>query len=247
MSIYLHTYILDVPFFLKNVRHTGIEVFGSEYTFSMDGIVTSKPKRSGIGRYSKSYELGFMKLTYYEFSEILNVLGKIYRPNTYNFIYKNCNHFCDDLFELLCGKRLLHSFMIYSRLGKFFGDFKNVAMCGSVNTMDITKDDKNMYVCALKLSKSILKKNKNINNKKTILYQNTINEDISHNFIQQPSYIIPYTPYSPTTISPNMYYNPSILTRSTQSSNYEKCFNDFNTNTYNTLYSLSTTDGFSFP
>ncbi|CAD2090221.1 PPPDE peptidase, putative [Plasmodium vinckei lentum] len=213
----------------------------------MDGIVTSKPKRSGIGRYSKSYELGFMKLTYYEFSEILNVLGKIYRPNTYNFIYKNCNHFCDDLFELLCGKRLLHSFMIYSRLGKFFGDFKNVAMCGSINSMDITKDDKNMYVSALNLSKSILKKNKNIINKKTILYQNKINEDTSHNFIQHPSYIIPYTPYNSTTISPNMYCNTSILTSSTQSSKYEKCFNDFNTHTYNTLYSLSTTDGFSFP
>ncbi|CXI33298.1 PPPDE peptidase, putative [Plasmodium berghei] len=243
MSIYLHTYILDVPFFLKNVRHTGIEVFGNEYTFSMDGIITSKPKRSGIGRYSKSYELESMKLTYYEFSEILNVLGKIYRPNTYNFIYKNCNHFCDDLFELLCGKRLLHSFMIYSRLGKFFGNFKNVAMCGSINTMDITKDDKNMYICALRLSKSILKKNKNIIKKKTILYQNKINEDTNHNFIHQPSYIIPYNPI----ISPNMYCNPNILTGSTKSSKYEKCFNDFSTNTYNTLYSLSTTDGFSFP
>lgn len=161
MNIWLHTYTLDVPFFLKNVRHTGIEVFGSEYTFSMDGITTCKPKRSTIGKYCKSYELTFVEITYAQFAEILNALGKIYRPNTYNFVCKNCNHFCDDLFELLSGKRLFHTFMIYSRLGKLFGSFKNLALCGYIDSMELSGNDKEMYVYALKLSKSIIRRNRN--------------------------------------------------------------------------------------
>ncbi|EUD68014.1 hypothetical protein C922_01626 [Plasmodium inui San Antonio 1] len=162
MNIWLHTYTLDVPFFLKNVRHTGIELFGSEYTFSMDGITTCKPKKSTIGQYCKSYELTSVEITYAQFSEILNALGKIYRPNTYNFVCKNCNHFCDDLFELLSGKRLFHTFMIYSRLGKLFGNFKNLTMCGYIDSMELSCNDKEMYVYALKLSKSIIRRNRNV-------------------------------------------------------------------------------------
>ncbi|KMZ87402.1 hypothetical protein PVBG_04111 [Plasmodium vivax Brazil I] len=160
MNIWLHTYTLDVPFFLKNVRHTGIEAFGSEYTFSMDGITACKPKKSTIGQYCKSYELTFVEITYAQFAEILNALGKIYRPNSYNFVSKNCNHFCDDLFELLSGKRLFHTFMIYSRLGKLFGNFKNLALCGYINSMELSRSDKEMYVYALKLSRSIIRRNR---------------------------------------------------------------------------------------
>lgn len=158
MDILLHTYSLKVPFFLKNVRHTGIEVFGKEYTFSMSGITICHPRKSKIGIYERSYTLAHVQLTDSQFGEILDALGKIYRPNTYNFIYKNCNHFCDDLFHLLCGRRLFFQFMVYSRLGKVLGKMKAIGFCGTYNTECSSSDDL-IYQDVSKLSKSMIKEN----------------------------------------------------------------------------------------
>ncbi|CRG96739.1 PPPDE peptidase, putative [Plasmodium gallinaceum] len=221
MNIFLHTYTLNVPFFLKNVRHTGIEVFGKEYTFSMAGIITCKPKKSTIGKYSKSYELSYMQLTYSQFSEILNALGKIYRPNTYNFIYKNCNHFCDDLFELLSGKRLFHRFMFYSRLGKLVGNFKNVALCGYINTVEFSSNDKTLYIYALNLSKSILKRNKKLKNSEGILYI----KDKNANYYERCNstfHIIPYSNYENDTCNKQIaYYKDYIINETIKCLNNE--------------------------
>ncbi|SBT33495.1 PPPDE peptidase, putative [Plasmodium ovale wallikeri] len=241
MNIWLHTYTLDVPFFLKNVRHTGIEVFGSEYTFSMDGITTCKPKKSTIGKYSKSYELTYIKLTYSQFSEILNALGKIYRPNTYNFIYKNCNHFCDDLFELLSGKRLFHTFMIYSRLGKLFGNFKNVALCGYINSMELSRNDKTLYIYALRLSKSILHKNRNIKNNESMLYINDLGDDYFNNCDSAPLYIVPYSTYTNNScMRQPIYYNENLLNNSIKGLRDEMRNHFFQNGQFRTLCSLST-------
>lgn len=159
MDILLHTYTLKVPFFLRNVRHTGIEVFGKEYTFSMSGITVCNPRRSTIGHYVKSYKLAYINLTHFQFQKILDALEKIYKPNTYNFIYKNCNHFCDDLFHLLCGKRLLFKFMFYSRLGKVLGKMKNIGFCGSDTVDECSASDDLIYHEASKLSKLIINGN----------------------------------------------------------------------------------------
>ncbi|SOV14142.1 PPPDE peptidase, putative [Plasmodium gaboni] len=249
MNIFLHTYTLDVPFFLKNVRHTGIEVFGNEYTFSMDGIITCQPKKSSIGQYCKSYELSDVKLTYIQFTEILNVLGKIYRPNTYNFIYKNCNHFCDDLFELLSGKRLFHRFMLYSRIGKLFGNFRNVALCGYINSMEITRDDKILYIYALKLSKSLLQKNEQLKNTNEVIYLKDINYECYKNYNEHASsfYVIPYQSYANNySTTQKIYYNDNLL------NNAIKCLSDEIKNNLpkpeplTSLYSFSTSGTYSF-
>ncbi|GAW80255.1 hypothetical protein, conserved [Plasmodium gonderi] len=275
MNIWLHTYTLDVPFFLKNVRHTGIEIFGREYTFSMDGIMTCKPKRSSIGKYCKSYELTHVKITHSQFSEILNVLGKIYRPNTYNFVYKNCNHFCDDLFELLSGKRLFHTFMIYSRLGKLFENFKNVALCGYIDSMEISQNDKQMYVYALKLSKSIIKRNKNVTkgapNSLTNSLHNTSPSIVPHTmpnnaqptsqascfneinneytnrcYNQAPLYIYPYsTCPNNSCISQNVYYGENVFNNSIDCLRDEIQNSFFHSGQFRTIYSISTTGSFS--
>ncbi|SBT70964.1 PPPDE peptidase, putative [Plasmodium malariae] len=258
MNVWLHTYTLDVPFFLKNVRHTGIELFGREYTFSMDGIITCKPKNSTVGQYCKSYELKCIKLSYSQFSEILNAIGKIYRPNTYNFIYKNCNHFCDDLFELLSGKRLFHTFMFYSRLGKIFGNFKNVALCGYINSMEISRNDKTLYIYALNLSKSILKKNKN---KRAVLYINDINdfsdiddindinnfnEDYHQNYVTTPLYVVPYRTYaSYPCVDQNIYYTENCVNNSMDDLN-DGMHNIFHHNSqFDNMYFFRTSGNFS--
>ncbi|CRG99402.1 PPPDE peptidase, putative [Plasmodium relictum] len=243
MNIFLHTYTLNVPFFLKNVRHTGIEVFGKEYTFSMNGITTCKPKKSTIGKYSKSYELSYMQLTYSQFSEILNALGKIYRPNTYNFIYKNCNHFCDDLFELISGKRLFYRFMFYSRLGKLVGNFKNVALCGYINTMEFSRNDKTLYVYALSLSKSILKRNKELKNNEGIWYI----KDKNYNYYNCDSIfrIVPHSNYENTSCNKQKSNYKKVLVNETI-----KCLKDEATKytdqlQLKSIYSFSTTGAFS--
>lgn len=172
MDILLHTYSLKVPFFLKNVRHTGIEVFGKEYTFSMSGITICAPRKSKIGNYEKSYNLAHVQLTHAQFGEILDALGKIYRPNTYNFIYKNCNHFCDDLFHLLCGRRLFFQFMVYSRLGKVLGKMKDIGFCGTYNT-DCSASDDLIYQDVSKLSKLMIKENAKMKSSLGIGYMNS--------------------------------------------------------------------------
>ncbi|ANQ07480.1 Uncharacterized protein PCOAH_00017270 [Plasmodium coatneyi] len=275
MNIWLHTYTLDVPFFLKNVRHTGIEVFGSEYTFSMDGITTCKPKRSTIGQYCKSYELTFVEITYAQFAEILNALGKIYRPNTYNFVCKNCNHFCDDLFELLSGKRLFHTFMIYSRLGKLFGNFKNLAFCGYIDSMELSGNDKEMYVYALKLSKSIIRRNRNapvgVTNKSQSglptglpsgmtgtltsglpsnlppLHFNKPNDDYCSRFCSpSPIYIIPYSTYTnDSCMVQSVSYGENTFNGPMDSLPDETHKGFFPNGQFRTVYSISTSGSFS--
>lgn len=168
MDILLHTYTLKVPFFLRNVRHTGIEVFGKEYTFSMSGITVCNPRKSSIGHYVKSYKLAYINLTHSQFQQILDALEKIYRPNTYNFVYKNCNHFCDDLSHLLCGKRLLFKFMFYSRLGKMLGKMKSIGLCGAETADRFSASDDLIYQKASRLSKLMTNENS-----KTVSYENT--------------------------------------------------------------------------
>ncbi|VWU48370.1 PPPDE peptidase, putative [Hepatocystis sp. ex Piliocolobus tephrosceles] len=247
MYIWLHTYTLDVPFFLRSVRHTGLEVFGKEYTFSMDGVTTCKPKKSKIGKYCKSYALTNAKITYFEFFQILDALKKIYRPNEYNFIYKNCNHFCDDLFELLSGKRLLYTFMIYSKICKMVMDFKNTATCGYINTMRLSKNDKMLYICALKLSKSIIGKkyiNNNITNKNHLPIDKS-NTKTSDEFNITKLCTLPYTtPKYKFCIMDTTDYN-HILNDSIKYLESIDIKNYYNENKYRVMSSLSTRGSYS--
>lgn len=191
MYIILHTYTLNVPFIIKNVRHTGIEVFGKEYTFSNGGITICKPKKSKIGKYSKSYTISHVQFTYSQFSEILDILGKIYRPNTYNFVYKNCNHFCDDLLQLLCGQRLGYRFMFYSRLGKILGQMKNSGIfCGTSEVSGFSKMDEHIFKDATKLTKWMLKENEKIRDTKGTYYMKAKNSDYDK-YISEPFRLVP--------------------------------------------------------
>lgn len=191
MYVILHTYTLNVPFIIKNVRHTGIEVFGKEYTFSMSGITICKPKNSKIGTYAKSYTISHVQFTYSQFSEILDLLGKIYRPNTYNFVYKNCNHFCDDLLQLLCGKRLGYQFMFYSRLGKILGQVKNSGIfCGTSEVSGFSKMDEHIFKDATKLTKWMLKENEKIRDAKGVYYMPSKNSD-HDKYITEPFRLVP--------------------------------------------------------
>lgn len=244
MDILLHTYTLKVPFFLKNVRHTGIEVFGKEYTFSMSGVTTCNPRQSRIGNYVKSYSLAHIELTQNQFAQILDALGKIYRPNTYNFIYKNCNHFCDDLYYLLCGRRLLFQFMFYSRLGKVFGKMKSIGFCGQDN-YGFTESDDIIYKSVSKLSRVMIEQNEksksmekfNYAKKKKMLFDN--NTDNRYRYVPHPRPISTtrmHLPHHKASVS-NWNTRPNI-TRT--SSGLTIIYNDSMTNCGSTNKEMST-------
>eukprot|EP01129_Flabellula_baltica_P014825 TRINITY_DN721_c0_g1_i2.p1 TRINITY_DN721_c0_g1~~TRINITY_DN721_c0_g1_i2.p1 ORF type:complete len:319 (-),score=77.66 TRINITY_DN721_c0_g1_i2:47-1003(-) len=147
--VFLHIY--DLPG-LGNVNnysmtlgmgafHTGIEVFGNEWSFADPiGIFSCDPKDSPIGQYRATIELG--ETHFKSHDAVLQYLERIkedWDSGTYHLISKNCNHFCNTLSLELVQKKLPKSVM---RLGKFAKRFKGIIPT-SVLTPKIAQEEEN--------------------------------------------------------------------------------------------------------
>ncbi|XP_033115862.1 deubiquitinase DESI2-like [Anneissia japonica] len=95
------------------VFHSGVEVFGKEYAFGghpfpMTGIFEILPRDvDDLGqqfRFKESICLGSTDLTEDQVMKVVDCLGKKYPGDSYHLIHKNCNHFTQELSQILCGK-----------------------------------------------------------------------------------------------------------------------------------------------
>ncbi|XP_054167283.1 deubiquitinase DESI2-like [Oppia nitens] len=100
------------------VFHTGVQVFGKEYSFgghqkNFSGIFVTPPKDTRslsvneTFKYKQSKLIGYTKLSDEEIQDIVKEMGtKQFRGIDYNLIRKNCNHFSDAFCKKLCGKSI---------------------------------------------------------------------------------------------------------------------------------------------
>ncbi|KAL0489113.1 desumoylating isopeptidase [Acrasis kona] len=111
-KVILHVYDLNPQYnslsgaFGLGTYHTGVEVFGAEYTFGEGGITNHGPKQADNGDtciYNQSIELGETDLMRSDMSGKVTAklkkdgfLGRNYDP-----LAKNCNHFSDALAKIL--------------------------------------------------------------------------------------------------------------------------------------------------
>ena len=107
-----------------NLYHTAIEYDSTEYAF---GKVTD-PNKSGIyditpmsfedGLYVESINLGNISRRHFFIK--LEKLKLLYQGDTYNLLTKNCNHFTNDLINLLFSNKTIPSkYTSFLKLGEF--------------------------------------------------------------------------------------------------------------------------------
>ncbi|CAH9079871.1 unnamed protein product [Cuscuta europaea] len=92
------------------IFHSGIEVHGKEYGFGahdfpFSGVFEVEPKRCPGFMYRCSIPLGSVNnLPLSQFRTFIESVASEYHGDTYHLIYKNCNHFTDDIANRLLGK-----------------------------------------------------------------------------------------------------------------------------------------------
>ncbi|PIK39443.1 putative desumoylating isopeptidase 2 [Apostichopus japonicus] len=97
------------------VFHTGVEIFGREFAYgghpySISGIFEIDPRDiDDLGpqfRYKETIELGVTDLPEVDVSKVVECLGKNNPGDGYHLIHKNCNHFAEELVQILCNKQI---------------------------------------------------------------------------------------------------------------------------------------------
>lgn len=93
------------------IFHSGIEVHGLEYgygahDFPTSGVFEVEPKSCPGFIYKCSLPLGHTSMSPSEFRTFIEGMAAEYHGDTYHLIYKNCNHFTDDISSRLTGKHV---------------------------------------------------------------------------------------------------------------------------------------------
>mmetsp|Transcript_19863 Transcript_19863/g.62150 ORF Transcript_19863/g.62150 Transcript_19863/m.62150 type:complete len:312 (+) Transcript_19863:1300-2235(+) len=85
--------------------HTGVEVFGREWSFGMaedwrTGVTWCPPGKNPDHTFRETLAMGFTKCNFAEFTQILNEMKQEWRGSSYSLLTRNCHHFSD----ALCGR-----------------------------------------------------------------------------------------------------------------------------------------------
>ncbi|XP_047324390.1 deSI-like protein At4g17486 [Impatiens glandulifera] len=91
------------------IFHSGLEVHGKEYGFGahdfpISGVFEVEPRTCPGFIYRCSIPLGHINMPSSEFRDYIERVASEYHGDTYHLIYKNCNHFTDDMAMRLTAK-----------------------------------------------------------------------------------------------------------------------------------------------
>jgi len=112
-----------LPLLGLNLYHTAIEYDNTEFAFgkvrdpNKSGIYDITPMSFEDGAYIESINLG--NISRRQFFVKLEKLKLLYKGDTYNFLTKNCNHFTNDLINLLFSNKAIPSkYTSFLKLGE---------------------------------------------------------------------------------------------------------------------------------
>ena len=111
MNIYLNVYDLHemntaLRSFNMGIHHSGVEIAGSEYSFSSAGVSRTRPKLPEFGQFREQILIGsFGGILMDIHDTIAQLQGPEggFSPGQYNVLTRNCNHFSDQLCFTLLG------------------------------------------------------------------------------------------------------------------------------------------------
>lgn len=104
--------------------HSGIEVHGLEYAFGADveptsGVFEVEPRSCPDYVFRRSILLGSTDMSRSEVCSFMDLISDQYRGNSYDLIYKNCNHFTNEICHCLTGKHIPGWVNRLARVGSF--------------------------------------------------------------------------------------------------------------------------------
>ncbi|KAF3435617.1 hypothetical protein FNV43_RR22708 [Rhamnella rubrinervis] len=90
------------------IFHSGVEVYGVEYAFGAhdyptSGVFEVDPQQCPGFKFRKSIFMGTTCLDPFQVREFMERQSASYNGDTYHLIFKNCNHFCEDICYKLTG------------------------------------------------------------------------------------------------------------------------------------------------
>lgn len=93
------------------VFHSGVEVYGNEYTFgsgsgSGTGVFSHAPKGAPNVPLRATIILGEVSASPREVEQLVNSLKPEWQGRSYSLVMRNCNHFADELVIRLLGARI---------------------------------------------------------------------------------------------------------------------------------------------
>lgn len=83
--------------------HSGVEVYGAEYTFANSGVFSSTPKDAGGAPLRETIVLGEVFCDRRDVERASDELRREFPPGSYNLLQRNCNTFADALVQKLLG------------------------------------------------------------------------------------------------------------------------------------------------
>ncbi|XP_071732631.1 uncharacterized protein [Rutidosis leptorrhynchoides] len=91
---------------LGGIFHSAVQVYGDdEWSFGYceegSGVFNCPSGKNPMYTYRECIVLGKTNLTKSKFNQILRDISREWPGNCYNLLSKNCNHFCDELCEIL--------------------------------------------------------------------------------------------------------------------------------------------------
>ena len=107
--------------------HTGIEIAGFEYSYSMQGIFKTQPRGAPEpARFKESVVLGVHSGSANDVSRIVNELREEFPPGSYDVLKKNCNVFSNALSLKLLGVEIPRYLNRLAGIGAFFTSGKKL-------------------------------------------------------------------------------------------------------------------------
>ncbi|KAJ1693835.1 hypothetical protein LUZ63_010533 [Rhynchospora breviuscula] len=160
--IYLNVYDISpinkyLYWFGLGIYHSGIQVHGMEYGYGAheyptSGVFEVEPQNCPGFIFRRSMWLGTTEMSRLEFRVFLEDLAESYHGDTYHLIFKNCNHFTDDLCKHLTGKRIPRWVNRLAKLGSFCScilpDSIKVNAVGDLTTQPPLSDVDEMEILA---------------------------------------------------------------------------------------------------
>mmetsp|Transcript_19123 Transcript_19123/g.44725 ORF Transcript_19123/g.44725 Transcript_19123/m.44725 type:complete len:210 (+) Transcript_19123:100-729(+) len=87
--------------------HTGVEIYGQEWTFGCDdGVCSMKPRQHTIHVYHQSIQIGVAKKSPEEVNKIIEEMKKEWKADDYHVLRKNCCNFSEAFLMKLLGEHL---------------------------------------------------------------------------------------------------------------------------------------------
>jgi hypothetical protein len=86
--------------------HSGVEVFGTEYTFGQGGVFSTTPKDAPGARLCETIILGEVYTSHRDVERVVDELRASFPPGSYHLLKKNCNSFSNALSARLLSRAI---------------------------------------------------------------------------------------------------------------------------------------------